>query len=408
MAIKGGQILHTANGFLVDRIQTAGVSSLNINEERIEELGNYLAIGTIRDIPDLSFEVETYDMSTALENILTGRTESFSTPGTELGLVANYSPIDILSPFKAGPAGTEVIKSIAIPALYCESLSYSFSLTDPATVNATLRGDSLFYSPGDVYREHFDGDGSTALFTYGTDGTGGTGVVGPTLKTVIGGVDYFVLNVNVDGVRQFLGVDYTATATAVTFLAGSIPAVGVENIQIVYASATLQTYAQGVHDSTVPIAVRGRDINVTISDSGGGNPVSWTGVQSGTVDWRVALERDEEFDNPNVVGQDFDIPEVSGSLSLKPADATSLWDKIMQAAGITAVDEVANATDDVPELDVEIIFKDPADGTTLKTLIVPDAKFTLPALQGSVGSKLETDFAYTSETGTLEVYVEDN
>jgi len=408
MAIKGGQILHTANGFLVDRIQTAGVSSLNINEERIEELGNYLAIGTIRDIPDLSFEVETYDMSPALENILTGRDETFATGGTELGLVANYQPIDILSPFKAGPSGTSVIKSIAIPALFLESLSYSFSLTDPATTSATLRGDSLFYSPGDVYREHFDGDAVTTDFTLGTDGTGGTGAVGPTLKTIIDSVDYWVLGVLVDGVRQFQGAtyDYTATSTVVSF--NTAPAAGTENIQIVYAHGTLQTYAAGVHDSTVPIAVRGRDIEVIVSDSGGGNPVAWTGVQSGTVDWRVSLERDEEFNNPNVVSQDFDIPEVSGSIALKPSDATGLWDKIMQAAGISAVDEVANATNDVPDLDVEIIFKDPADGATLKTLIVPDAKFTLPSLQGSVGSKLETDFAFTSESGSLEVYVEDN
>jgi len=410
MAIKGGQILHTANGFLIDRIQTAGISSLNINEERLEELGNYQAIGTIRDIPDLSFELESYDMSTAIENILTGRDETFATGGTELDLVANYQPIDVLSPFKTGPTGDSIIKSIAIPALYLESLSYNFSLTDPAALTTTLRGDSLFYSPGDVYREHFDGDGSTALFTLGTDGTGGTGGVGPTLKTIIGGVDYWVLGVLVDGVRQFQGAgyDYTATSTAVTFEAGSIPIVGVENIQIVYALAAVQDYAPAVHDSTVPIAVRGRDIEVIVSDSGGGNPVAWTGVQSGSVDWRVSLERDEEFNNPNVVGQDFDIPEVSGSISLKPADATSLWDKIMQAAGITASDEVANATNDVPELDVEVIFKDPSDGSTTKTLIIPDAKFTLPSLQGSVGSKLETDFAYTSAGGTLEVYVGDN
>lgn len=412
MAIKGGQILHTASGFLVDRIQTAGVSSLNINEERIEELGNYLAIGTIRDIPDLSFEVETYDMSTALENILTGRDETFSTPGTELDLVGNYTLIDILSPFKAGPSGTDIIKSIAIPALNLESLSYSFSLTDPCTLSATLRGDSLFYSPGDVYREHFDGDGIVTAFTLGA-GTGGTGETGPSLKTIIDGEDYWVLGVTYDDqvsgvVRQFQGAnfDYTATSTIVTF--NTAPVTGTENVVIVYAHPTLQTYAQGVHDSTVPIAVRGRDIEIIVADSGGGNPVNWTGIQSGSVDWRVTLERDEEFNNPNVVSQDFDIPEVSGSLSLKPSDATSLWDKIMQAAGISTSDEVANATNDVPELDLEIIIKDPADGTTLKTLICPDAKFTMPTITGSVGSKVETDFAWTSVGGVLEIYVEDN
>lgn len=407
MAIKGGQILHTANGFLIDRIQTAGVSSLNINESRIEELGNYEAIGTIRDIPDISFEIETYDMSPALENIFTGRAETFNTGGTELGLVTNYTAIDVLSPFKTGPAGTAVIKSIAIPYLNLESLAYSFALNDPASMTASMRGDSVFYSPGDVYRETFDGDGTTAIFTYGS-GTSGT--AGPSLKTVIDGTDYWVLGVTVDGVRQFQGAtaDYTATGTAITFNAGNEPAVGTGNIAVVYASATASSYLSSVHDSTVPIAIRGRDIEVIVADSGGANPVSWTGIQSGSVDWRVSLERDEEFNNAQVVAQDFDIPEVSGSISLKPVNATELWDKIMQAAGITATDEVANATNDVPAMQVEFILKDPADGSTLKTLLIPDAKFVLPSLQGSVGSKLETDFVFTSESGVLEVYVGDN
>ena len=405
MAIKGGQILHTVNGFLIDRIQTAGVSSLNINEERIEELGNYEAIGIIRDIPDISFEIETYDMSPALENIFTGRAEDFATGGTQLDLVAEYTAVDVLSPFKTGPAGTTIIKSIAIPYLSLESLSYSFALNDPASMTASMKGDSVFYSPGDVYRETADGDGTTVIFTYG-DGTGG--VVGPSLKTVIDGTDHWVLGVMVDGVRMFQGTDYTATATALTFEVGSTPETGTDNVVIVYANATASTWLQAVHDSTVPIAIRGRDIEIIVSDFGGGNPVSWTGIQSGSIDWRVSLERDEEFNNTQIVAQDFDIPEVSGSVSLKSVNATELWDKIMQAAGVTASDEVANATNDVPKLDVEIILKDPADGSTLKTLICPDAKFTLPALSGSVGSKLETDFAFTSESGVLEIYVGDN
>ena len=405
MAIKGGQILHTANGFLIDRIQTGGVNSLNINEDRIEELGNYEAIGTTRDIPDLTFELETYDMSTSIENINTGRDEDFSTATTELDLVGSYSNVDILSPYK-GSGTFDIIKSIAVPYLYPESLSYSFALNDPASLTASYRGDSIFYSPGDVYRETADGDGTTAVFTYGA-GTGG--VAGPSLKTVIDSVDYFALAVIVDGVKQLQGAtaDYTSTATAVTFNAGHIPVVGTGNVVLIYANATLSQWLQAVHNSTVPIAVRGRNIEVIVADSGGANPVSWTGVQSASVDWSVSLERDEEFNNPFVVAQDFDTPETSGSISLKPSNATELFDKIMQAAGVTASDEVANATNDVPEMEVTFKIMDPADGTTLKTLVVDDAKFVLPAMSGSVGSKLETDFTFTSTSGVLKVYVAD-
>lgn len=405
MAIKGGQILHTVNGFLIDRIQTGGVNSLNINEDRIEELGNYQAIGTTRDIPDLTFELETYDMSTAIENIITGRTETFGTATTVLDLVGEYTNVDILSPYK-GAGSFDVIKSIAVPFLYPESLSYSFALNDPASLTASFRGDSIFYSPGDVYRETWDGDDVTAIFTYG-GGTGG--VAGPSLKAVIDGVDYFALSVTVDGVKQRQGaaLDYTATATAVTFNAGSEPATGTANVVVVYASATVATYAQSVHTTTVPVAVKGRNVEIIVADSGGGNPVSWTGVQSASVDWSVSLERDEEFNNPFVVGQDFDTPDVSGSISLKPSNATELFTKIMQAAGVTATDQVATASNDVLEMEVTFKIMDPADGSTLKTLVVPDAKFLLPALSGTVGSKLETDFTFTSSGGVLDVVVGD-
>jgi hypothetical protein len=405
MAVKAGEILHVADGFLVDRIQSGGVTSLNINEEVIEELGNYQNVGTIRDIPDLTFEIESFDMSTGIENILTNRAESFATGGTLLDLSTELVDISIMSPFKSSGAFTTV-KSILIPHLALESLSYNFSLNDAGSLTATMRGDSLYYSPGDVYYETFNGDGIATAFTYGM-GTGG--VAGPTIKTVIDGTDYWVLAVEVDGVRQRQGAsnDYTATSTVITF--NTSPPSGTDNIEVYYAHSTAQTYGQGLHDITKPAGVKGRFVEVVVSDFGGAtNRISWTGVQSATLDWRATIERDEEFNNPFIVAQDFDTPEVTGTLGLKASDATVLWDKIMQVTDLDAVTEVANATQEPPQMDVEVIVKDPADGTTLKTLIVPDAKFTVPAMQGQVGNKLETDFTFTSAGGVLEIYVGDN
>mgnify|MGYP001591248899 CR=1 FL=1 len=72
MAIKAGQILHDANGTVIDRIQSGGVSNLNIPEEKIYELGNYQSVATIRDTPDLSFDMESLDVSMEAECLLTG------------------------------------------------------------------------------------------------------------------------------------------------------------------------------------------------------------------------------------------------------------------------------------------------------------------------------------------------
>ena len=387
MAIKGGQILHVSGGFIIDRIQTGGLTGINVNEDRLEELGNYEAIGTLRDIPDLTFELESYDVTTELESILTGGIND-ETAGAVFDLAA-FVPINIISPFKASGAFT-VDGGVVVPYLSLESMSYSFSLGDPATMSATLRGDSVFYAPGSVFEEKFDGDNSTTVFNF-TDG--------PAFKSTIGSDDYYALSVTVDGVRQRITTDFTNDATAVTFL--TAPPVGTGNIVVTYASAVASTYNQGVHNSTDPAGVRGRDTFVSLD---GGN--TWLGVQSANIDWSVSLERDEEFGNPFVVQQDFDTPDVTGSVTMKPSDVDALFAQIQLAAGLTGTD-VANATQDPPELDIEIITVDSA-GATTKTWIVPDAKFTVPALQGSVGSKVEADFTFTSSSGVLNVYKGDN
>jgi hypothetical protein len=72
MAIKAGNIVHVGNETVViDRIQTAGPGNLNIPTEKIYELGNYQSVATIRDVPDLTFTMDSFDMSTEIEAMLT-------------------------------------------------------------------------------------------------------------------------------------------------------------------------------------------------------------------------------------------------------------------------------------------------------------------------------------------------
>lgn len=388
MAIKGGQILHIAgDGFVVDRIQSGGVTGININEDRLEELGNYEAIGTIRDIPDLTFEIETYDVTTEIESILTGGDNS-EADGTLFDL-ATFSHLDILSPYKGQNNVFTIDGSVIIPTLFLESASYSMSLTDPMTSTFGFRGDSVFFVPGSPYRETFSGDGIQTAFNFANT----------PLPSTVAGDTYYGLAVYVDGEKQRLGSDYTNDDSAVTFT--TAPPSGTDNVVIVYGSATQATFGQGVHNTTDPAGVRGRDIQIQLGD-GAASYTDWFGVQSVDIDWRVTLERDEEFNNPNVVDQDFDVPETTGSVTMKPQSVNALISQVQAIAGIAATD-IANATQDPPELEFRAVIKD-GSGTTTKTLQVGDAKWNMPALQGSVGAKLEGDFTFTSSTGGLNVY----
>lgn len=392
MSIKGGQILHVAGaGFIVDRISTGGITGINVNEERLEELGNYEAVGTVRDIPDLTYEIESYDVTTEFESVLTGG-DNTEADGTLFNL-ANYVPLDILSPYKTSGLFT-ISGAVIIPFLNLESMSYNMTLGDPATMTATLRGDSAFFVPGSPYRQVFSGDGATTTFNF----------TNTALASAIGGDTYYALSVMVhDGTawkRQRIGTDYTNTSGGITFT--TAPPNAADNIAVVYGSATAATYSQAVHDTVKPAGVRGRDIEIQLGD-GAGNYGDWLGVQSANVDWRITLERDEEFGNNQIVAQDFDVPEVTGTVTMKPRDVSALFEQVQEIAGIGST-AIANATADPPDLELLIALKDPDTGAVQKTLHVPDAKFVMPSVAGSVGQKLEVDFAFTSETGVLEIY----
>ncbi len=402
MAIKAGQILHVADGFLVDRIQSAGAGSVNVNTERIEELGNFQAVATIRDIPDLSFEMETFDMGTEMHEILFNAA-SGDAAGTKYDVEIDVKPMDIISPFK-GEGLFTTVRGLIIPFLAIESLAYNFSLDNPGALTVGLRGDSIFYVPGSVYQEIFVGDGIATAFTFGS-GTGGT--AGPALSTVIDGVTRFVLGAYVEDTlttpstftRLKLTTDYTETNSIITFIA-TYPAT--TNMFVLYGNATAATFAQGVHKlvtASTPAAVKGRFVELQL----GAAQDKWFGVQSASVEWRATLERDEEFDNPFIVGQDFDVPDVTGTVTMKAATAAALFDQILDAHGITSP-EIVNAVTDPPQLDLRLVVKSPEDGSIIQSLQVPDAQFDPEAIAGQVGNKLEVDFNFTSAGGDLNVY----
>lgn len=397
MAIKAGDLIHVGNAVLLDRLQSGGPGNLNVPTERIYELGNYETVAIVRDIPDLSFDMESLDASSELEAMLTGGDFVNDAAGTEYD-IAKCRYQDVLSQFKKGrTAGApfEVEGSAVIPALYMESLSYRFGIRDNASQSATLRGDSIYYAGGSAYQQEAAGSGAAgqvvnfanAPLPYNGDSINGT-------RYALG---VFLVN---EQRRLFVGSDYTETATGVTL---NEAVAATETIRIVYQSLTTASYPQASHaaaTATRPAAIKGRDIEVRI----GGVAITdrWSGIQSANVDWRATLERDEELGNQNVVSQDFDVPEVGGSIDLKTRSVTELINRVKQIAGVTG-DEVVGALQTTP-LPIDIILHSPQDGSILKTLHIPDASFTLPGYSGQVQQKLTVSFPFESDGGKLLVF----
>lgn len=400
MAIKAGQILHDANGFVVDRIQTGGVSNLNIPEEKIYELGNYETVATVRDIADLSFEVESLDVSTEIEAIILGKDPSTILDGQALDF-DDALPVDITSPFKASGAFT-IVKGINIPNLTLESAAYRFGLRQNSTETFTFRGDTVHYIPGSPRQETFTLVDNTLTYNFANT----------ALVYNEGGDQYFALSACVKNEttnaykRLFLGSDYTNTNADITLLRDYFDD-GYTTLHVTYGTATVDTYSQAVHEGTgvKPAAIRGKDIDVWVMNNSLATPAleRWSGVQSFEVNWRVDLENEEEFGNYHFVAQDYDIADVTGSIGIRPADDEDLFDKIRQVANISNENEIIGPYTSVP-LEVEARISDPDGAGVIKTLYVEDARFLIPNVQGQVQQKLTVTFNFTSDGGNLVVY----
>lgn len=422
MATLGGQILHQAGKYVLDRIQTAGPGDLNIPEEKIYELGNFESIGTIRDIPEISFQLESYDMSTEMECILVNEDPTLfsSTPGLNEIDFRDAVPIDIISPWKSRRNQYNIVSGVVIPYLTLESATYRFGVGENSTQSFTLRGDSIFYTLGSPYTQEFTNTG-IGPYTIGETAR----VYNPTDTE-----DVYILSVclvdSTSGAykRVFFdkeavfgtpaGSDTGYSNTSTQFRLPVDESADYDTIRVTYGSTnTTEEYTQTgnnphgepVHRTTTlkPAAVRGKDIDVYIGSTDA-TPV-WTrmnSVQSFETTWSVSLENDEELGNERYVSSEYDVPEVTGSIGVKPFDPADLFNKIGQITGVdTATVVGANITNVVP---LEIRVSHPDTGDRLKTFYIPDARFTVPGYSGQANTKLETSMNFSSESGVLYVY----
>lgn len=410
MAIKAGTFLHDVHGFVIDRIQTGGVSSLNIPQEKIYELGNYQTVATIFDIPDLSFDLDSFDVSCETEALLHGIAPSDTEDGQAFTFNTVY-PIDVISPFKAGNGAFNIVRGIAVPYLNLDTVSYKFGVGNTnASEQFTLRGDSIYYIPGSPYYQSF----ATVA------GAGHTYTLSHTaLPYVESGNTLYALSACVKNVstgaykRLFFttGADadgYTNTSTTITTVS-DWNAAGYTTLHVTFGSTTAATYNQAVHQTTSvkPAAIRAKDIRCYVGSAGATSTLTkWSGVQSFEVTRKVNLQNDEEFGNSHYVSSDYDTADVTGNITVKAADITSLFNLIEQVSGTTssAVSGVLSTT----PLEILLQVSDPETGLPLKSWVIPDARINVPALQGKVQTKLEATFPFTSDGGSLTVYRGDN
>jgi hypothetical protein len=412
LAIKAADVIHVGRGsYLLSRLQNVGPGGLQIPTEVIKEVGNYKSVATLRDVPDLSFTMNSFDVSTTIEQLLTD-TASVTSAGIDMTFMKALTVLGQIKPGVTAGSPYSVVKSVACPVLYPERISYRFAVQQTSTVDVTLRGDAVFYNPGPAFQQIVAGSGSS----------GQTIVTAhPAGLYTKQGTDTRILSVDVDSQRLEEGVDYTVTVasgsetapyTVATVHLTSTYTSG-QKITVVYFSSDSLSYLQSVHPTAddLPAANKGKDVRIYVGatydpdDVAGSASSRWTGVQSATVDLAQTIIRDYELGNSQSVSvEPQDVPTLSGVVSVRARNATELFTRLRQITGVTDVDK-AIGPDNAVELPLDIVALD-STGTVFKRLHIADARFSLPGYSAQVGNRVDFDLNWTSDTGTLKVFSE--
>lgn len=406
MSIRAGQLALTHNGeLLLERVQTAN-GQLNVPTQVIKELGNPRSVATVRDTPDLTYTLNSFDATVAVETWLTGINISGAT-GADLVNIQGRNLITQLRSGNGTATADNVINgSFVAPAVLAERISYRFAVQENSTMDITLRGDAQFINPGPAYVQ-------SAM---------GTGASGQTiaLSHVAGSWDdssgtHYALGVICNGQRMTPDVDYTESLTG----SGAYRSVTIhltatyattDTIEAIYFSNVALSISSDDFDddsNDYPAALRGKSVQVYIGgytpgDIPGSQVNRWTGVRSATAEWAQQVSGDYELGNAYAYNREGDdIPTVTGSITIRPTDVDALLTRLRTITGVAA--DKAITADNAEPLTLDIVLK-AADGSTLKRLHIEDARFTIPGLNGQVGQKVDFELAYTSDEGTLEVY----
>lgn len=398
MSQRAGSFLFRGGKYLLSRLQSGGADNINIPSELAEELGDEQSVARTLDTPDISVGLESWDVNLDLEAMLVRYNPANITPGMQFDL-KQAKPIDLVSPWKGRYGTFLTVAGVIFPYLYLEQFTYRVGVRQNATKQLTLRGDSAYYCQTTPYYKEFP-----------AAGVGPYNFANTAVKTVENGQDTYAYCVTVhktDGSWQRLvhGVDYTDTNAGFTLTSAGLAPAG-STVVCVYASSTQESDPQSIHvlPGVKPAAVRGRDVEVWIS-TGAATPTLALarGIQSAEVTWRVTLDNDEELGNDHYVARDYDVPDVSGNIVMRPADAATLMTKIADMQGIVSATQTLHALGFIP-VELEIRIHKPDSATVLETIYVPDARFSPPPVNPRVGQKADFTFNFTSDTGSLFLY----
>jgi hypothetical protein len=377
--------------YLAARVQRLDMPA-NIPTTDIDELGDPQHAGTVRDVAEVTATIQAYDVSVKLFAALTGKNpNSYPGAGVDVSLLGDVDIIGVIR----DETVADYAKSVHLRRCRVNGFTFTYSINGEATEEYTFQGSEKRWFKYDIIVDAFTSSNSSPLTLSYTP---------LTLKN-----NHKVISYVQDG-TYYKEVTSSPTAGAGEYRYNTsghtitTPDSIVNYAVAVYHTNTGSNLWNDVSDSSIPAAVRGKDIPVLIA----ANQIDR--VQSVTIRGTFPVERVEEMGNSEVAGYITQVPQITGDITVLDTDISLI--SLFTTGSLTSSDveyQLCEYTAD--GISLEIRIQDPSDactlpgsGTTIKTIYIPSLTITSEGHSTNVGGSAQQTFSFRSTTGQCIVY----
>jgi hypothetical protein len=372
-----------------DSFKASRIQRVSLNAEQQvdtkDELGNPQHVGNVKDTPNITLSFSAFDVGVKIISALTG-TDPAAYPGAGVD-ISNLGEIDGILYVK-DPDVADYVKSIHGHRLQIRDFTFNYSVDGDSTEEYTAVGSSRRYLKYDVVVDKYT--------------TGTTSFVLTQTPIQLKNGDY-ALSVILDG--DYLEEVTGAPATGEYRIVGTTLTTGdnrAAQLLAVYHANPAGLNWVDVGDASMPVAIRGKDVNVLIS----ANDI--TRVQSININGNMNLQTVKELGNRDVVGYQRQTPTIEGSITVLDTDTDliSLLTEGVVGSGIEWQPGDAQCNDVTLALTIELL--DPCDETlpysVMKTVNLPAITITSDAYTSNVNNNASITFNFRSDDAQVIVY----
>jgi hypothetical protein len=317
--------------------------------------------------------------------VLTGN-DPAAYPGAGVN-IEDLSEVDAILYVKDASV-TDYVKSAHAKRLQIRDFTYNYSVDGESTEEYTLVGSEKRWFKNDVLVDRFV--------------TGTTSFTLSETPIVLKNGNYG-LSVQLDG--SYLEEVTTAPATGEYRIVGTTLTTGdsrTAQVLAVYHANPAGTTWNYISDSTMPAAVRGKDVDVLILAE------EIPRVQSVTINGNLNIQPVREMGSRNIIGYQKQVPTVEGTITVLDTD-TELIDLLLNGSidsGDTEFEIGQGCVASGVTLKVRIL--DPCDTTSpftvLKTVYVPEVVVVGDSYTSNVNQNASQVFNWRSNTAECYVY----